>query len=148
MIRFATGFNFIGVLALAVLCAAQWRIDSQLHSQITDLEAIRIQQIEKITEQEKTIRGQSADLDDFRNRLMLCESQLNQSQEMVGHLKAALDKWIAAVDARDKAIKQAGVLLQKLADERNDAVMKFNDLASKYNTLVKDWNSEHGGQNP
>jgi chromosome segregation ATPase len=133
---------------LAVLCAAQWRIDSQLHSQITDLEAIRIQQIEKITEQEKTIRGQSADLDDFRNRLMLCESQLNQSQEMVGHLKAALDKWIAAVDARDKAIKQAGVLLQKLADERNDAVMKFNDLASKYNALVKDWNSEHGGQNP
>jgi chromosome segregation ATPase len=145
MIRFATGFNFIGVIALAMLCAAQWRTDSRLHLQINDLEKIRIEQSEKITEQEKTIRGQSADLDDFRSRLMLCESQLTQSEELVAHLKAALDKWIAAVDARDKAIKQAGVLLQKLAGERNDAVTKFNDLASKYNALVKDWNASHSG---
>ena len=145
MTRFVTWFNFVGVIALAALCAVQWRTDSRLHLQIRDLENIRLQQIEKIAEQEKTIHGQSADLDDFRNRLMLCESQLNESQQRAAHLRVALDKWMAAVDARDKAIKQAGLLLQKLAGERNDAVTKFNDLAEKYNALVKDQNAAHSG---
>ncbi len=52
-------------------------------------------------------------------------------------LKAALEQWVAAVAQRDDVIKQAGQQIQKLAGRRNDAMIKFNDLAGKYNGLVK-----------
>jgi chromosome segregation ATPase len=143
MSRFAIYFNFFGVVALAVLCGVQWRVDSRLHLQVTDLEKVHLEQIEKIAEQEKTILGQFADLDDFRHRLSLSESQLTEGQDQVAQLKGALDKWVAAVTARDNAIKQAGEQLQKLVGERNEAATKFNELAAKYNALVKDWNTAH-----
>jgi hypothetical protein len=43
---------------------------------------------------------------------------------------------MAAVAARDAALKQAGDQIRRLSSERNDAVQKFNDLAGKYNALV------------
>jgi hypothetical protein len=58
-------------------------------------------------------------------------------------LKADLDKWVAAVKQRDDLIRQAGTEIQGLAKQRNDAIAQFNDLAMKYNALVK---QKQGGQ--
>jgi chromosome segregation ATPase len=62
-------------------------------------------------------------------------------------LTAALNTWKAAVAARDAALKQAGEDIQKIADERNEAVRRFNDLADKYNAVVKEINGERAGAN-
>ena len=46
------------------------------------------------------------------------------------------------VDAQQEILEteDVGERLQKLAGERNEAVARFNDLAGKYNGLVKDLN--------
>ena len=134
--------NFAGILALTVLCCFQWRTNRQLNLRAIDLEKTRLVQSAKIVEQDKTIKGYVADLDDFRKRLELAESALKEVEDKLSvitterdQLKAALDKWIAAVAQRDEQ-------LQKLATERNDAVAKFNDLANKNNAAVKELNKQ------
>ena len=58
--------------------------------------------------------------------------------------KEALEKWKAAVTQRDEAIKKAIGEINTLEKARNDAIAKFNDLAGKYNTLVKDDRTRRG----
>jgi len=79
----------------------------------------------------------------LRQRLSMSESELKDAVAERDRfaaegkqLKSALDKWMAAVAARDAALKQAGDQIRRLSSERNDAVQKFNDLAGKYNALV------------
>ncbi len=152
MNRFLQYFNFIGIVALAFLCSAQWRTNRRLNLEIFDLEKVRLDQLAKINEQDKSIKGYFADLDELRQRLTLSESALKESQEKFAALatdrdkviaerdalKTSLDKFTAAIAERDAALKQAGDQIQKLAADRDDAVSKFNDLADKYNALVKD----------
>ncbi|HEX4055905.1 MAG TPA: hypothetical protein VHX86_16700 [Tepidisphaeraceae bacterium] len=143
MNRFFLMFNFLGVVVLCVLCAVQWQTNSRLENNVEQLTNTRIEQSAKIAEQEVSLKNDAADLEDFRQRLSMSESELktaiadrdrfaNEDKQ----LKSALDKWIAAVAARDKALRQAGDQIQKLSNERNDAVQKFNDLVGKYNALV------------
>jgi len=155
--------NFLGVVALAVLCAAQWRVNSDLNRQISDLERQRIDLTTQLALRDKRIREDTADLDDFRTRLTMAEGQLRdlqiklntakfQNQQLTAErtqliaqrdqLTTALDSWKAAVAARDQAIKQAGDDIKKVVDQRNEAVQKFNDLADKYNAVVKEINNE------
>jgi uncharacterized coiled-coil DUF342 family protein len=152
MSRFMQWFNFAGIFALTVLCAFQWRTNLRLNLHVIDLGNTRLQQLAKIAEQDKTIKGEAADLDDFRERLTLSETALKEAEEKFNalanerdklvaerdQLKANLDQWMAAVAARDAALKQANEQVKTLADARNDAVAKFNDLADKYNALVKE----------
>ena len=58
--------------------------------------------------------------------------------------KAVLEKWIAAVTAATITLKKANDEIRKLAAERNDAIVKFNDLAGKYNSAVKELNASRG----
>ena len=145
MIRFITGLNFLGVLAVAVLCAAQWQTNSRLSLRADDLEKIRQQQTAKLSEQGKSLKDDAADLDDLRRRLELSESDLADTHKKLelasaqrDQLKNALSQWQHAVADRDAALKQAAQQIQKIAAERNEAIQKFNDLADKYNALVKD----------
>lgn len=144
MNRFFSIFNFLGVAALCVLCAAQWQTNSRLEDNVMRLDQTRIEQSTKIADQERTLKDDAADLDDLRLRLSMSESELKTTLAEHDHfaaearqLKASLDQWIAAVKERDAALKKAGDLIQKLAVERNDAIARFNDLADKYNALVK-----------
>jgi chromosome segregation ATPase len=144
MNRFFLLFNFSGVAVLCMLCCAQWNANSRLEDNVERLDQTRIEQSAKIAEQDRTLKDDAADLEDLRQRLSMSESELKTTMVERDRfaaedkqLKAALDKWIAAVKERDAAIKQAGDLIQKLATERNDAIAKFNDLADKYNALVK-----------
>ena len=143
MTRFFLIFNFLGVAVLCVLCAAQWQTNSRLENSVEQLDKTRIEQSAKIAEQTITLKDDAADLSDLRQRLPMSESELKNAVTERDHfaaeskqLKTALDKWMAAVAARDAALRQAGDQIQKLSTERNDAVRKFNDLAGKYNALV------------
>ena len=132
-----TCVNFVGVFVLAVLLSVQWKANSRLEAENVRLDQMRIEQSAKIADQENTLKQNAADLDDFRQRLSVSESSLKSAivdrdrlGRLVDQLKTSLDQRKAAVTARDAAI-------QKLATERNDAIAKFNDLADKYNALVK-----------
>jgi chromosome segregation ATPase len=144
--------NLLGVAALAVLCGFQWRNDSLLNHRIIGLEEVKLQQIDKIASLELSLQEKSADLEDFRQRLKISEAteidearQLKESQARCAQLtvecdqlkgvrdqlKATLDKWIEAVKTDKEQI-------DKLVRERDAAIYKFNDLADKYNALVKE----------
>ena len=136
MNRFLSIFNCLGVGVLAVLCAVQWQANSRLENNVEQLDKTRIEQSAKIAQQESTLKDDAADLEDLRQRLSMSESELKTAVTQAGQLNTALDKWKAA-------LKQAGEQIQKLAGERNQAIQKFNDLADKYNSLVK----QMGGEN-
>jgi chromosome segregation ATPase len=126
MNRIIQNLNLVGILAIAVLSATQWR-------DIERLDQTRIAQSAKINEQQTTLKQTTSDLGDTRQRLSISESSLQETKTTLAtttferdQLKANLQKWTAAVAARDAAI-------QKLSAERNDAVKKFNDLVTKYN---------------
>jgi chromosome segregation ATPase len=152
MNRLFTAFNFFGILVLCVLCCIQWQVNSRVNMRANSLDEIRQQQALKLEENDKTIKAYTSDLEDFRQRLSLSETQLKDLDEKLAHeiaernqvaaerdaLKIALTKWMAAVADRDKTINQARDQLQK----RNDAVQKLNDLIEKYNALVKQWNDQ------
>ncbi len=142
MNRFLAIFNGLGVGVLAVLCAVQWQANSRLENIVEQLDKTRIEQSAKIAEQDRTLKDNAADLEDLRQRLSMSESQLEKATAEGTQLKATLAKWMAAVKERDAALKQAGERIQKLAGERNEAIQKFNDLADKYNSLVKQMGGE------
>ena len=77
-------------------------------------------------------------------RVTELEAQLAAVTRERDQLRATLDKWVAAVTERDAALKQADKEIQALVSERDGAVAKFNELAGKYNSLVKDWNAAQG----
>jgi uncharacterized coiled-coil DUF342 family protein len=137
--------NFAGVVALAVLCGFQWQTNSRVNLEAQSLQKTTLEQAAKIDEQTRTIKNDAADLDDLRGRLSLSESALADDEATIKQLKNAMDKWIAAVAQRDQALKQAGGQIQKLAAERNEAILKFNDLAGKYNAVVKQLNDSGDG---
>jgi chromosome segregation ATPase len=145
--------NFFGVVATAILCAFQWQLNSRVSLEAQQLDKTRLQQAATIDEQDRTIKSNAADLDDLRMRLSLSETALSEADRKVAtdeaelkQLKAALDKWMAAVAERDRALKEVGMDIQKLANERNDAILKFNDLAGKYNAVVKQLNDAQAGR--
>ena len=143
MNRFFSIANFVGVAVLCALSAIQWHINSRLEASVRQLDQLRVEQTASIAQQGKTIAQNDADLDDLRQRLSMSESDLKTAVDERNRfaaednvLKSALDQWMSAVKQRDAALKQYGDLIQKLAADRNDAIGKFNDLASKYNALL------------
>jgi chromosome segregation ATPase len=151
MNRFLQGFNLLGVFSLATLLVIQWQVNSRVNLRVNDLERIGQEQVAKLAEDDRTIKGYVTDLDEFRERLKLAETQLRDLENKLhvatverDQLKANLNQWVAAVAARDVAIKQAMDQIQKLAKERNDAIARLNDLTGKYNALVKQWNDQQG----
>lgn len=150
MMRIITGSNLVGVLILAVLCAVQWKSDSDLNHEVDRLRQLSADQSAKIDDQDKSLKQDAADLDDLRQRLAASQDALKDTQVKLtattaerDQLKTAVDKWTTAVATRDDAIKQANAQIQKLSTDRDDAVKKFNDLADKYNDVVKQLNARN-----
>jgi chromosome segregation ATPase len=129
--------NFLGIAALAVLCAVQWQANSHLLSNVDQLQHITQDQAAQISDQTITLKQNAEDLTDLRDRLATSESDLAAATGQIAKLKSSLDQWMQAVKDRDAALKNAGVLVQSFAAQRNDAIKRFNDLADKYNALVK-----------
>jgi len=158
MNRWMTYLNFAGVLVLTVLCMIQWQANSQFNAQLNRANQTRIDQAAKLADEETTLNQNATDLADLRQRLSLAEADLKDVQNKLAaseqqgkdlialrdQLKATLDKWEAAIADRDRALKQAGDQIQTLSSARNQDVAKFNDLADKYNAVVKQLNDARG----
>jgi septal ring factor EnvC (AmiA/AmiB activator) len=150
MNRFMQFFNLLGILILAGLCGFQWHVNGRLNREIIRLTEIEREQSTQLQKRDQTIREDAADLDDFRRRLIISEDALKESQDKFaaaaaepGRLKIQCDQLNAAVTARDAALKQADEGLVKMIAQRDDAVAKFNDLAVKYNAIVKESNDQN-----
>ncbi len=146
--------NLIGVLALVVLCVAQWRHDRQLNLEINRLEKARLDLEGRLVEQERDARGLKADLLEFKDSLTTTQAGLNETQAKLltaerqlrqvaaerDQLRATLTNWATAVEVRDRHLEQANNRIRELADELNASIIRFNELATNYNAVVKDLN--------
>lgn len=147
-------FNLAGVVILAAVCAGQWWINRKVNLEANRLEKVRIEQVQRIEDQEKTIKGCMADLDSFREQIQTLSRSLKESEtkstKLEGklaqaeadreQLKENIAKWTEAVRLRDEELTKAREQIQTLANDRNAAVEKFNELAEKYNGIAQDLN--------
>jgi uncharacterized coiled-coil DUF342 family protein len=146
--------NLAGVLLLAALCTVQWGVNRRVTLQAIRLDKTRQEQAQKIDEQAKAIKGYLADLNELRDRLERSEMSLQQTESKLKSMTADRDqaiaqrdqyaadlaKWTAAVKERDEALKKANEEITTIVAARNEAIQKLNDLAIKYNGVVKDLN--------
>ncbi|MHB1308304.1 MAG: hypothetical protein ACYDC1_00165 [Limisphaerales bacterium] len=154
MNRFLWAFNLVGVIALTVLCVLQWRANRQVQLETIALHRAHLEQEARLSDQERTLGGQAEDLEQLRGQLsrtlnslkvaesnrLTAESDLHQTLAERDQLRSGLSNWTAAVTIRDQRLQEAAAQLERLAGERDEAVREFNDLASRFNALVKDWN--------
>jgi chromosome segregation ATPase len=169
MNRFLQWFNLLGVVCLVMLSAMQWNLNRLANEKAAHLEIIRQQQVRDLADRDKTIQGLKSDLEDFRSRLTLAESQLKDLDDKLYNmtqardqairqrdqltaerdmLKKTLDDWVAAVTIRDEALKKAGDDMKKLAEQRNEVINQFNTLAVTYNTVVDSINATRSTTRP
>ncbi len=78
--------NLIGVLALALLCVAQWKINRSLNLEIVRLDKLVQEQTLELQDQQRAAKGLATDLDTFRSQI----TRLNEeAQERAKTLNAA-----------------------------------------------------------
>lgn len=148
--RVLSFINLAGLLALGVLCVAQWQDNRQLNQEINRLETIRIDQAEKLDDRDRTIGGQAEDLKILRDRLVelteslkvtegglrLEEHKAAQLTVERDQLKESVKEWAEAVSRRDDRIRDNQIQIQEIAENLNETVLKYNDLAARYNESV------------
>lgn len=153
--RFLIVINAGGVFALSALCVAQWRTNARLNLEVIAREKAQQEQAWKLAEAAKTINGYTADLENFRQQIIRTHARLKDKEDLLANaeqqvrqltaereaLKAGLEKWQAAVASRDQRLDEANARVQQLAADRNDAVVKYNELAERYNTAVTNLNA-------
>jgi len=146
--------NLFGVLALAALCVFQWRMNRRLNLERNGLEFNCLLQEDNLEEQAKKLRGTTEDLENFREQLTRANLNLKeQTEKSAGNeakienltlerdeLKKNLGKWTNAVAERDARLKEGNAQIQKLANDLNASVLKYNQLATNYNAVVKELN--------
>jgi chromosome segregation ATPase len=146
--------NLVGVLLLSTLCIIQWQINRRINLEVNRLEKIRLDQEARIAEQEKAAKAAATDLELFREQLHATVRSRKAAEDKVhvleqdnhqlaaerDQLKESVRQWTEAVAARDEQLKLAVEHLEKAGRERNEAVLKFNDLAEKYNGVVTNLN--------
>jgi chromosome segregation ATPase len=146
--------NFFGVLVLAGICIAQWRSNRADNLEIFQLEKMRLDQAAKLAEQEKIIQGNAADLDTFREQLIVAktawkegEGQLKSAQREITQLQSERDQlresvtnWANAVALRDERIQDLKGNVTALTEQLNGTIQKFNELGTNYGTVVRELN--------
>lgn len=147
-------FNLLGVVAMAVLCVWQWRINRELNLQANRLDKDRQEQRARLDEQENKLKGQLADLEAFRehvkqagmslksaeSNLVVARHETMQLSSERDQLRESITNWAQAVTERDARLKQLAEQVQTVATERNDAIAKFNRVADQQNSVVNDLN--------
>lgn len=147
-------FNLIGVLALAVLCVAQWQRDRQMNLEIIRLEKIRLAHEQKVAEQEKAAGGLSNDLAHFKQLFQGAHTNLSEARAALKklerensklgvereQLKSSVTNWAAAVAARDEQLEKANAQLHEFSARLNETVHKFNELTTNHNAAIRRFN--------
>ena len=143
--------NFLGIVALAVLCGFQWKKTRDLHTHSVSQE-IAIRDLEKrLADREQALKLTQTDLEEFRQKLISTHESLKKEETLTQklrsnveqldlereELKNAVTKWAEAVRVRDDRLKELSEKLNTLAEERNATVAKYNELATKHNETVE-----------
>jgi peptidoglycan hydrolase CwlO-like protein len=144
MNRLLTGFNFLGVAALGVLCFLQWGQISRLRAGAV-VAARTIDDRDSALSKEKQAHARAEqDLADTRDRLAAAESagdsartRAATAEAKVAALSPQVDHLKSAVAERDKVLAEQQSLVRKIALERNGAITRCNGMVEKYNALVK-----------
>lgn len=146
--------NLAGVLALGVLCVAQWQDNRQFNQEINRLEAIRLSQSEQLAGQARDLDSLRAHLPRLTGELKETEGKLALSQRAAAELGAERDQlkqsvknWAEAVNARDEQIKAANEQILELAGQIKQTALKYNELATNYNALVTQLNERTAAYN-
>ena len=146
--------NLAGVLALGVLCIAQWQDNRQFNQEINRLEAIRIDHSEKLARQTTDLDSLRSHLTRLTGEVKETEGKLTLSQREASQLgierdqlKQSVKTWADAVNARDEQIKAANEQIRELGENLNQATTKFNELATNYNGLVTQLNERTAAYN-
>lgn len=156
MSRFVHAFNFAGVLILAGVVAVQWQGNRRTNLEVNRVQKIRLEQEQRIEDQEKIIAGYTADLETFRGQIQQLstsikdseaksrelEQKLAQAESQREQLKESVTRWAEAVELRDGELLKARGQIEKLTSERNATVERYNDLAEKYNSTVRELNKQ------
>lgn len=151
--------NLFGVVALVALCVVQWRQNRELNLGLNDLEKIRQLQEQKLTEQDKAMRGLTDDLARFKEQFTSAKGELTETKERLSvaertatqvsterdQLQASLTNWMNAVTERDAKIKEANERITEVVGRLNASVEKFNTLVTNYNNVVKEMNEARAG---
>jgi chromosome segregation ATPase len=133
---------------------AQWQRDRRLNLDVNQLEKTRIEQSVRLAGLEQTVAGLNADLlvlkgqfaqtkttlEETRQKLHTAERETVQLASERDQLKVSVTNWAAAVAVRDERLKEANSHIRRLADELNMSILRFNELATNYNAVVKDLN--------
>lgn len=142
--------NLAGVVALVILCIVQWTRDRALNLEVNRLEKSRINHEQTISDQEKSLRGLNSDLAAFKDQLTSTRSELAETSKKLresessnnrltlerDQLRENITNWMNAVALRDERLKEANTTVQNLADQLNASILKFNELATNYNSVV------------
>jgi chromosome segregation ATPase len=154
MSRTLTWLNLAGVAALAVLCTFQWRANRTLNLDINALQKTGLAQTARLAEQDRTLAGLTADLEDFRAQITRAHTELRETagrlrdrEQAVAALTAERDQlkdqlasWAAAVQLRDQRIAEANDRIREVGERLRDSVEKFNGLATRYNERTQQLN--------
>jgi uncharacterized coiled-coil DUF342 family protein len=152
--------NFIGVVALGILCVVQWQINRRSNLDGITMEKQNRELAAKVTEQKKATKGLTDDLDDFRRQLTKAsvsaaenraraDALENENSALISErdqLKTNVAKWAEAVTQRDKQIAAGNDAIKELTATRDKAISRFNDLAERHNALVKEFNEMKTGR--
>jgi chromosome segregation ATPase len=148
--------NLVGVLALAGLCAFQWRQNRTTNLGLIQTEDARRKLAETVEQQKKDLQARTADLEEFRERLGAMTTQWKAGEEKYGlaerrgiqleserdQLKTSISNWVQAVRVRDEQLQATQGQIKELMADRNQIVAKFNELAERHARLVQDWNAQ------
>lgn len=143
--------NLAGLLALGVLSVTQWQANRQLNHEINRIEAIRIDQTNKLDTQFTHINQQQEDnavlkqqileltdaLRTAEGSLKIAQAKSEQLENERNQLKENINGWAVAVEARDERIKDNQAQILELSRIQKEAVEYYNTLAKDYNESVK-----------
>lgn len=145
-----TFINCAGLLALTVLCVAQWQDNRQFNMEIVRLESLRVDLQEKLNERDATLAGNMEDIKDLKGQIIkltdkyrsnqgdlrLAEQKIDQLSYERDQLKENVKSWAQAVEERDERIKENQEQMMDLVRRLNEVTQKYNELATNYNETV------------
>lgn len=136
-----TWINGVGVIALAVLCVAQWadsrRIRTELDGALSDRDAIA----GELATARQSVEDQASDIDRFRETINDLRARLEKAEAGAASgegMDQALDEWKRAVEERDARLAEYEQTLNQLAADMEERTKAYNGLADQYNELVEE----------
>ncbi len=161
MIKAIQILNLTLALALAGLCAFQWKREKGYNDRIKKLQKSVNEQKVRIDSDSRTIKELEEDNTAFKSQITTLEAA-NREQENVIRtnstqlakierenetLKVSLEAWKKGVQERDERLNTQNDMLKKLGEQRADLANRLKDAVTRHNEVVKELNAARGATN-